>query len=496
MSSEFEMWLPLDRELASRADWSVRPTPWLIAEPAAEPPEPEVPVWFLEGAAAPLRRRRRRSKPLLLLTAATAVCILALGGAAYVTGLLPLRSGAAVRETDGGPRGSPALVVTGPDGQKLTCTVVGTPAGDALAGTEDRDVICGLGGADRLDGDEGADVLLGGDGDDTLVGGPGPDVLDGGAGRDVLDARDGFADRLDGGPGRDRADAGWLDDSQRVESLDDPVLVAAGDIACDPETASYNGGIGTAGRCHQRYTAELVEAIEPDAVLVLGDAQYEDARYSKYLQSYDPTWGRFKEISYPTVGRTHDAFGRGGYYRYWGARAGPRGSLWYSFDVGGWHLVSLNSNCLLAGGCDAGSPQERWLRANLAAHKNTCTLAFWSEPLFSSSRPRSLSVQPLWQTLYEFGVEVVLNGDAHNYEVFRPLAPNGARDRRRGIRQFIVGTGGKSLVPFNRVARGSVVREAETFGVLTLRLRRAGYEWEFVPEREGAFTDAGSDTCH
>jgi hypothetical protein len=495
--SEFEMWLPLDRDLVSRADWSVRPTPWLIAEPAPEPPEPEVPVWFTEGVAAPPRRRRRRRKPLFLLTAAAAVCILALGGAAYVAELLPLRTGEAGPEPDGVPRRSPAVVVSGPDGQRFACTLVGTPDGDRLLGTEDRDVICGLGGADRLEGNDGADVLLGGDGDDTLVGGPDPDRLYGEAGRDELDARDGFADRLDGGPGRDSADSGWLDDSpRRVESFDDRVLVAAGDIACDPETPSYNGGLGTARRCHHLRTGQLVEAIEPDVVLVLGDAQYEDARYSKYLQSYDPTWGRFKEITYPTVGRAHDAFGRGGYYRYWGERAGPRGSLWYSFDRGGWHLVSLNSNCVLAGGCDAGSPQELWLRADLAASQRECTLAFWSEPLFSSSRPRSLSLEPLWQTLYEFGVEIVLNGDAHNYERFRPLAPNGARDPRRGIRQFIVGTGGKSHVPFDRVARGSLVRDAETFGVLTLRLRQAGYEWEFVPEEEGGFTDAGSGTCH
>lgn len=275
-----------------------------------------------------------------------------------------------------------------------------------------------------------------------------------------------------------------------------PVVVAAGDIACDPLASTFNDGFGTSKRCHQGYTAEVVQKLEPDAVLVLGDAQYEDARYWKYTKSYDVSWGRFKQISYPTPAGSHDRFGHGGYRRYWGVRAGPQGSDWYSFDVGDWHIVSLNSNCRGSAGCDAGSAQEQWLRADLAAHRTRCALAYWHEPRFSSSKAAPFRMRPIWQALSDFGAELVLSGDAHNYERFRPQDAAGHVDRRRGIRQFVVGTGGKSLVPIKRPSRGSVIRNDTTFGVLKLTLRPKSYEWQFVPEPGGSFSDAGSASCH
>jgi hypothetical protein len=275
----------------------------------------------------------------------------------------------------------------------------------------------------------------------------------------------------------------------------DPVVVAAGDIACDPMASTFEEGFGTPKRCRQAYTADLVRTLEPDAVLVLGDVQYEDGQYRKYMKSYDPTWGRFKRISYPTPATKHDRFGEGGYRRYWGARAGPEGSHWYSFSIGDWHVVSLNSNCRRVGSCDSGSPQERWLRADLAAHKAACTLAFWHEPRFSSSKDPAFKMNPIWQALSDFGAELVLSGDAHNYERFRPQDAAGRRDRR-GIRQFVVGTGGKSLVPFQKRTVGSLARSDTTFGVLKLTLHPRRYDWRFVPEPESPFSDAGSAACH
>jgi calcineurin-like phosphoesterase family protein len=274
----------------------------------------------------------------------------------------------------------------------------------------------------------------------------------------------------------------------------DPVAVAAGDIACDPLASTFKGGFGTSKRCRQEATAELVASLKPDAVFVLGDIQYEDGRYGKYMRSYDPSWGRFKRISHPTPG-SHDG-GGGGYRRYWGARAGTDGSHWYGFDIGAWHVVSLNSNCGKAGGCESGSPQEQWLRADLAAHPAVCTLAFWHEPRFSSSKRATSNMEAIWQALSDFGAELVLSGDAHNYERFRLQDAAGHRDPRRGIRQFVVGTGGASLDPFEERSAGSVVRNGTTFGVLKLTLHPTRYDWRFVGEAGSSFTDAGSASCH
>ena len=271
----------------------------------------------------------------------------------------------------------------------------------------------------------------------------------------------------------------------------DPVLVAAGDIACDPGAPTFNNGLGTANSCRQRYTAELVERLEPDAVLVLGDDQYENGRYRDYLRSYEPAWGRFKRISHPTPGDSPT----GGYYRYWGRRARPFRVAWYSFDVGGWHVVSLNSNCSDVGGCGSGSPQVEWLRRDLDAHSAACQLAFLHEPRFSSTEPASrMEMKTIWKVLTDFDAELVLSGDAHNYERFRAQDANG-RPRRRGVRQFIVGTGGKSLTPFTKKSRGSAYRSSETFGVLKLTLLPRGYSWRFVPVPDGSARDAGSAPC-
>jgi hypothetical protein len=480
--------------------------------PELVPPPEEIPPPHKKVAPKPPRKPKRRPKPKPppklkvrrrrewrpVLAALTAVLLLA-GGLGVAVAVVLDQDPSAAEQAEPQTRGptagvAGAVVVPDSRGVHHPCTVTGTAEKDALQGTSGDDVLCGLGDDDVLAGGAGADVLLGGAGDDTLVGAPGPDRLDGGPGKDTFRARDGSRDALDGGVGRDRADAGRLDRSARVESLSDPVVVAAGDVACDPLSGSFEAGLGTETRCRQQATAALVESLEPDRVLVLGDVQNEDARYWKYLKSYHPSWGRFREISRPAPGKEEDRYGGGGYRRYWGARARPQGTLWYSFDVGGWHIVSLDSNCPGPLSCDAGSSQEQWLRADLAAHPAACTIAFWHEPRFSSGGESTLSTEPLWQALYDAGAELVLSGHAQNYERFAPLNAAGGLDRGRGIRQFVVGTGGEKLAPFRKLVPGSLIRNARTFGVLVLRLHPRSYDWRFVSER-GRFTDAGSADC-
>jgi acid phosphatase type 7 len=502
LASDTDTWLPFDRDVVARSEWAVRPMPGLIAEPEPPAPPPEPPAWFVEETlprAVPRRRRRRRRFGRAAALAVVLV-VLGSGAAAYFADAFP---GLEDQETvqrqqeppppDEGPAQPAALVVLGSGGEEYTCTVEGTAEGEELTGTAGRDVLCGLGGDDTIWGGEETDTLVGGEGDDVLVGGGGRDRLDGGPGHDRLHTRDGSTDESNGGPGRDVLDAGWLDPpGKAVEARSDPVIAAAGDIACDPASTSFNGGRGTEQRCHQAATSDLVMAIEPNAVLVLGDVQYENASLAAYGASYHRTWGRFKRISRVTPAGIHDRFGGGGYRRYWGKKARRP---YYSFNVGRWHIVSLNSNCARVGGCDPGSPQDLWLRADLAANPARCTLAFWHEPLVGSNEPASVSIEPLWQALYDNNVDVVLNGDSHLYERFRPMTPQRLLDRAGGIRQFIVGTGGRSLDPFERKVRLTARRQTSAFGVLELRLHRQSYEWQFVSEGQ-AFRDTGRATCH
>jgi hypothetical protein len=186
------------------------------------------------------------------------------------------------------------------------------------------------------------------------------------------------------------------------------------------------------------------------------------------------------------------------YFQYFGATAGELGKGYYSYDLGAWHIVVLNSLCWAAAGCAAGSPQESWLRADLAAHATECTLAYWHHPRFSSGLHGNLiPVQPFWQALYDNGADVVLNAHDHLYERFAPQDPNGAADSARGIREFIVGTGGRSHSRFGpAILSTSEVRNADTFGVLKLTLHATSYEWEFIPEAGKSFTDSGAAACH
>ena len=321
----------------------------------------------------------------------------------------------------------------------------------------------------------------------------------------------------------------------------DPVVVAAGDIACDPTEPAFNNGQGVYrpghGTCHHLATARLIGRLRADRVLMLGDAQYRDGLYNKFLVSYGGpgSWGRFLPITRPVPGNHDYGLHRkrydpaaAGYYRYFGGVLGRYGSVatdpaqgWYSFDLRAsnrragratrWHLVALNTMCasLIArvigwrGGCSADSDQLRWLRRDLSRHSEACTLAFFHNPLFGSGSPkdRAQAVRPIWRVLYRRGVDLVLNGNIHRYERFAPQTPTG-RPSQRGVRQFIVGTGGQIVAsPPGGRARNSQAIASHAHGLLKLGLHgpsrrrpRGWYNWRFHTEA-GRSTDAGSASC-
>jgi hypothetical protein len=273
------------------------------------------------------------------------------------------------------------------------------------------------------------------------------------------------------------------------------VVAAVGDIACAPGNPSL---ADSGPSCRQGAIADLVAGSGATALLALGDIQYERGSIDEFLGSYDVTFGRFRAMTRPAPGNheyiTADA---AGYFQYFGAAAGDPAKAYYSFDLGAWHVVALNSNCARAGGCHRGSPQEQWLRADLAAHPARCTLAYWHHPRYNSGKfGDEGTMRPIWQALADAGAEVALAGHAHDYERFAPQDEAAGLDPARGVRQFVVGTGGANHTPIRSIQPNSEVRNDDTFGILLLTLRPTGYDWRFVPEAGGAFTDAGSDVCH
>jgi hypothetical protein len=302
-------------------------------------------------------------------------------------------------------------------------------------------------------------------------------------------------------------------DSFEVDGLTlaeaDPVIAAAGDIACAPDDPAYGGGAGSGANCQQLATSNLLVGTGLAAVLPLGDNQYECGGPTAYAQSYAGSWGRVKGITHPVPGN-HEYYvnstaspcdstvSAAGYFGYFGSAAGDPTKGYYSYDLGTWHLIALNAQCTQVGGCSAGSPQEQWLKADLAAHPDQCVLAYWHQPRFSSGSHGDAPVYlPFWRDLYAVGADVILNGHDHNYERFAPLDPSGNLDTAHGIREFVVGTGGRNHSAFQSLHTNSLVRNADAFGVLEVTLRPTGYDWRFVPVAgSSGFTDSGSDTCH
>lgn len=260
------------------------------------------------------------------------------------------------------------------------------------------------------------------------------------------------------------------------------VLIGAGDIAgCESEG--------------DKMTADVLDTI-PGTVFTTGDHAYPVGSFQQFRDCYDRAWGRHKARTRPTPGN-HDYMTAGGrpYYNYFGATAGPSGRGYYSYSLGAWHIIVLNSEIPAR----RGSAQERWLRSELAANANRCVLAYWHRPLFSSVRRERRyrsEIRPIWDALYEAGADVVLNGHDHVYERFARQNPEGEIDNERGIRQFIIGTGGRSLYPFGEPAPNSEVRTNQTYGLLKLTLHEDRYDWEFVWADGVYFTDSGSTNCH
>jgi 3',5'-cyclic AMP phosphodiesterase CpdA len=267
---------------------------------------------------------------------------------------------------------------------------------------------------------------------------------------------------------------------------DEEMLIAAGDIAeCPP-----SGYVGTGAEA----TARLVESL-PGTVLALGDLAYPNGTEQQFRECYEPTWGRFKDRTRPVPGNhEYNSPGAAPYYAYWGERAGKAGEGFYSFDIGAWHIVALNSN-LLGGALEA--KQEEWLASDLKSRRTRCALAFFHHARFSSgwhASDRRLS--PLLRILYAHGVDVVLTGHDHDYERFAPQDPAGHLDQQHGIRAFVVGTGGARLGIFLPLQDNSEVRIFGEHGVLRMTLKANGYRWQFLSAPDRRLLDEGRGECH
>jgi hypothetical protein len=265
----------------------------------------------------------------------------------------------------------------------------------------------------------------------------------------------------------------------------DPVLVGAGDIV----------DCGSGG---DEATATLLDGIE-GTVFTVGDNAYERGSAEEFRDCYEPSWGRHRDRTRPAPGN-HDWGTRGlaGYRDYFGdAAAGPGGSSWYSYELGAWHVIVLDSECDKVDGCGPDSPQGEWLAADLAASQATCTIAIFHIPRFSSGEEHGNDpdMDAFWRPLYAAGVDVIVNGHDHDYERFAPQDPDGREDRAAGIRQFVVGTGGTALRTFDTPVANSELRASVAHGVIALTLHPSSYDWAFI-SAGNAFGDHGTANCH
>lgn len=268
-----------------------------------------------------------------------------------------------------------------------------------------------------------------------------------------------------------------------------PVVAAVGDIACAP------GARVTTASCRHQQVADAMAKSDPDSVWLLGDLQYPNGALADFQNSFDKVFARFRPIWRPAVGN-HEYLtpGAAGYFDYFGKSAGPRAKGYYSFNIGRWHVVSLNSNCAIVA-CDAGSAQAAWLRADLRENRRMCTAAIWHHPLFSSGSEHGNDPvsKPLWRILESKRAEIVVTGHDHDFEVFRRQTSEGVASPK-GIQQFVVGTGGKSSYEFGPRSPNTLARLTDVHGFLKLRLLPRKYSWRFVDEH-GAVLDRGAGSC-
>ena len=268
------------------------------------------------------------------------------------------------------------------------------------------------------------------------------------------------------------------------EVTGDPVLLGLGDIA-----SCWSSG--------DEATARLLDTT-PGVIGIVGDTEQNNATAPEFKGCYDATWGRHNARTRPAVGdheyRVADATG---YFDYFGSRAGPRLKGWYSYDLGNWHIVVLNSNCELIGGCGPGSEQYEWLQQDLHQNAGDCVGAYVHHPRWSAGALHGdqTRVAPFWDLLYEYSAEFVYGGNDHTYQRFAPQTPAGLVDRDKGLRQFVLGTGGTQHYPLTAPKPNTEVQHTGTFGVMRFTLHANSYDWRFLPQAGRSFTDSGSTDC-
>jgi acid phosphatase type 7 len=294
---------------------------------------------------------------------------------------------------------------------------------------------------------------------------------------------------------------------KRIVASDDPVIAAAGDIACDADDEAAAIAYNDTTQCQEQKTAALLQDPSIGSVLALGDDQYYSGDLSQFSTMYGQSWGTVLNKTFPVPGN-HEYYGTNtnaeGYFAYFGARAGTPGKGWYSFDLGAWHLIALNTGyCPPIGGCSPAfsghpaSPEYTWLVNDLAKHPNQCILAYWHQPVFSGGgEGGTKALGGLFSALYNAQADVVLNGHDHDYERFAQQDSLGNAAPGRGIREFVVGTGGRSHEDFLTNAPNTEVRFNDSFGVLRMTLHPTSYDWQFEDAAGSTSGDSGTDTCH
>lgn len=273
------------------------------------------------------------------------------------------------------------------------------------------------------------------------------------------------------------------------------VVVATSGVACSPDDPDFNAGLGASKACRMKDTALLAANQFPDAALLVGDLQRGDGSKAAFDASYALAWGQtpLRALTHPVPGAAEYArAGAPGFFATFPEV--PPGTGYYSFDLGAWHLIALNSACAQVGGCDASSPQGKWLEADLAAHPTACVLAYFYAPLFTSASP-DFAVKPFWDALFAHHADVVLSGGDPHYERFDPLDSTGNENPTAGVRSFIIGIGGARIgnttVPAAHSNKLNV-----TFGVLRLQLAAGKYAWSIQAVDDQPLSDSGSATCH